>query len=888
MLARLRARIASLLRRHRIEREMDEEWRFHLESRIDALVDRGVGRGAAEHQARCEFGPAIKWREDSRDARGTAWLDGLRRDLVYAVRQCRRAPAFAAVVIATLALGIGATTAVFTIVHAVLLRPLPFADPDHLAVIRLSSGARVSAPYLHDWRNGSRTARDIAGWYDARVTLRGSGTPLEVSVDRATSNFFSVLGVPAHIGRTFTESANLAVVEPEAVLSYGFWQQQFGGDPTVVGRAITLDDTRVTIVGVMPRTFGIRTNELAQSRAQMWLPMPLVPGERRGMGGAINGVLRLADDVSVAQAEAELGAIAADIERAHPSYSRDWRVQVVPLHEATVRDVRLRLMLLTAAVALLLTIACANVAGLMLSRAVARQPDVAVRRSLGASSWQIARQSLSESAVLAIAGGAAGVALAQWGTAALVSALPADLQLPRSSEIGINGFVLAFASAVTLTAVVAAGSLPSLISARINADMTLRPSRGDVTGSYRRRLGSLLVVSELALALALLAGAGLLARSFQSLGDVDLGFRSERVLSLRLSLAPDRYETGDRVRMFANALVDRAAGLPGVQSVGLVSAPPMTRSGRGAPFTILDRPAPPAGDEPGAALSVTGGRYFDALDIRLVRGRLFAPTDTADSPPVVVVDEALARRYWPGQDPLGARISWRQPADLSSTPGALQTTTRIGEIVGVVSTARYFCVTEDATGMMYFWLPQRPERDVPMVMHTTGDPLALGAMAVAEVQAIDPAQAVSDVRPLQAFVADELAPSRASAVAVGAFAIAALLLAAVGLYGLIAFDVACRTREFGVRMALGARRMDVLRLVLLRGIRLVSLGVVVGLAIALGLGRVMAGLLYGVSASDPGTLVLVAVTLSTVAIVATMIPARRATRVEPVEALRLE
>ncbi len=875
--------------RNRREREMDEEWRFHVESRIDTLVESGVDRGVAEEQARREFGPAIKWKEDSRDARATAWLDALRRDITYAVRQCRRSPAFTAVVIATLALGIGATTAVFTIVHAVLLRPLPFAEPDRLAVIRLSSGARISAGHLHDWRESSRAARDMAGWHDARVTLRDTGAPVEVSVDRATSNFFSVLGTSAHIGRTFTIAGNLAVVEPEVVLSYGFWQQYFGGDPTIVGRAITLDDTRVTVVGVMPRTFGIRTNELAQSRAQMWLPLPLAPGERRGMGGALNIVLRLADDVTVPQAEAELGAVAAEIERAHPSYSRDWRVQVVPLHDATIRDVRLRLLLLTAAVVLLLAIACANVAGLTLSRAVSRQPELAVRCSLGASSWQIIRQSLSESAVLALAGGLAGVVLARWGTAALVSALPAaDLALPRSSEIGMNGLVLAFASVVTIAATFASGLLPSLMSGRVDGAATLSPSRGDVSGPHRRRLGAVLVVSELALALALLAGAALLARSFQSLAQVDLGFRSDHVLTLRLSLAADRYGTADRVRVFAAGLIDRLSPLPGVRTVGLVSAPPMTRSGRGAPFAIVDRPAPPAGDEPGAAFSVTSGRYFDALDIRLVRGRLFSQTDTANTPPVVVIDEALARRYWPGQNPIGVRVSWRQPIEAGDGALTTQTEARAGEIIGVVSTARYFSVTEDASGMMYFWLPQRPERDLSVVMHTTGDPSALAALATAALQALDPAQAISDVRPLHMFVADELAPSRASAMAVGAFAAAALLLAAIGLYGLVAFDVACRTREFGVRMALGARRVDVLRLVLVRGVRLAAAGVVIGTAIAIALGRSMAGLLYGVSPSDPITLAAVAVTLAIVATIATMIPARRATSVAPVVALRSE
>lgn len=887
MLARLRSRVAALLRRHRFERELDEEWRFHLDSRIDALVAAGFDRQTAEQQAAREFGPPTKWKEESRDASRKAWVAGLRRDISYACRQLRRAPVFAAVVIATLALGIGASTAVFTIVNAVLLTPLPFGDPDHLAVIRVSAGARLSPEYLHDWRSGSHTARDIAGWHDARVTLIDRGTPTEVQVDRATTNFFSVLGVPAHIGRTFTEHTTLAAVEPEAVLSYGFWQQHFAGDPAVIGRSVTLDNARVTVVGVMPPTFGLRTNELAQSRAQMWLPLALEPGVPRGMGGALNVVLRLAPDTSVAQAQAELGAIAAEIERVNPSYSRDWRVQVVPLHEATIRDVRLRLTVLFAAVALLLLIACANVANLTLSRSVARQAELAVRRSLGASSWQIVRQLMAESAVLAGAGGLAGMVLAWWGTTAAVSALPPGLQLPRTGQIGIDWAVLGFACVVTLTTTMVFGLLPSIASSRSRPGAMLLSARGDVSGPHRRRLGALFVVAELALAVSLLAAAGLLARSVQSLAQVDLGFRAEHVLTLRTSLAADRYDTGERVRIFAADLVERAARLPGVHAAGLVSAPPMSRNGRGAPFTIADRPVPLPGDGPGAAFSIVGGRYFDTLDLRLLRGRLFAPTDTDESPPVVVIDEALARRHWPGQDPIGARIAWRQPV-VSGSAGAPALAERTGEIIGIVSTARYFSLTEEADGMMYFWFPQRPERDVSLVMYTSGDPSLLAGMVTAELHAIDPSQAVSELRPLRAFVADELATPRITAFAIGVFALAAVLLAGIGLYGLIAFDVASRTREFGVRMALGAGRTDVMRLVLGRGLILAAVGLSAGVVTALGFGRVMASLLYGVTPSDPVTLAAVAGTLAIVALMATAIPARRATRVDPVVALRAE
>ena len=506
----------------------------------------------------------------------------LRQDIRYTLRLLRRTPGFTAVAIATLALGIGASTAIFTIVDVVLLRPLTFAEPQRLTMIRPTSGSRVSPAYLHDWRLGSRAFRDMAGWDDVRANLTGEGEPLEVLADRVTTNFFTVLGARALLGRTFTVGADSRDVEREV-------------DPRVTGsgsgdteetrassaKSITLDGESFTIIGVMPEGFTIRTTELSESRAELWMPFRLVPRDRAGMGGFLNVVARLAPGVARQQAQAELSVIARRIEEAHPSYSRDWGVNVVPLHDATVKDVRLALLVLLGAVGILLLIACANVANLMLEpRRITpngvRDPALARRHSDTARCGS----SLTESLVLAALGGALGVLLAAWGTEILVSVLPAGLDLPRTREIGVDLRILVFAVFVTFLTAILFGLVPSFSSARSIPQSALREAtRGSPGGGSRNRLGSMLIISEVALALILLAGAGVLGRSFRELSRVNPGFRTEQVLTLRTTLPSSRYETNDRIRAFSDALLERIEHLPGIRAVGSVNYLPMSRFG---------------------------------------------------------------------------------------------------------------------------------------------------------------------------------------------------------------------------------------------------------------------------------------------------------------------
>jgi putative ABC transport system permease protein len=806
-------------------------------------------------------------------------VDQLRQDLGYALRLLRRTPGFTAIAIATLALGIGGSTAIFTVVDSVLLRPLRFMEPQRLTMIWTTLHSRVSPAYLHDWRLESRTFQGMAGWYDVRANVTGRGEPLEVPADRVTPNFFAVLDTPAFLGRTFTVGASLSDVKPEVILSHGFWQRRYGGDPRIVGQAITVDGETFTIIGVMPDGFTIRTLELSESRAELWMPFSLDPDNRTGMGGVLNVVGRLAPDATPEQARVELSLIARRTEAAFPSYSRDWGVEVVPLLEATVKNVRLALLVLFGAVSILLLIACANVANLVLSRAATRHTELAIRLSLGATGRRLVRQFLTESLVLAGAGGALGVVLATWGTRLLVSVIPAGLDLPRVREIGVDLRILAFAFIVTLLTAVLFGLAPSISAARSAPQSALQgATRGSSAGRRRNGVGSILVVSEVALALVLLAGAGLLGRSFWTLSRVNPGFQSEQVLTLRTTLPASRYNTDDVIRAFSRDLLERIEHLPGVRSAGSANYLPMSRIGAGDSFEIEGRPVTRPEDQRTSVVSVVGGHYFEAMGIPLLRGRLPGPADTEKTPPVFIIDERLAHEVFPGEDPIGIRLVWRRDGQRVS-----------GEIIGVVGSVRWTGLARDNhIATTYFWFPQVPGRQLSIVARTPGDPVAMAHLIAAQVTEIDANQPVGEVRPMREFVADDLAQPRFTMLLLGSFAAAALLLAAIGLFGVIAFGVTQRTREIGVRVALGAQHADILRLIMQRGMLLTGTGLAIGFLAALALGRVLAGLLYGITPTDPATLLTVALFLAAVAMLATYLPARRAARLDPTVALRAE
>ena len=802
----------------------------------------------------------------------------VRQDVAHALRLLRRSPGFSALAISTLALGIAATTSIFTIVDAVILRPLRFPEPQQLVMLLPTSGSRVSEGYFSEWRRQSRTFDDIAAWYDQPGTLTGRGEPVEVLVDRVTSNFFEVFDATPIAGRGLTTEPTLGIARAEVVLSYGLWQRRYGGDAGAIGQTIILDGEALTIVGVMPRDFGVRTNELAESRAELWRPFQLVVKDLRGMGGMLNVVGRMSPGVTADAAQAELSVIARRLESEHGSYSRDWRITVVPLLEATVRDVRPMLLVLFGGVALLLVGACTNVANLLLSRSAARQREFAIRRSIGATTGRIVRQLVTEAAVLSAFGGALAILLAMWGTGFLVSLVPSGMDLPRTREIGTSARMLSFAMLVTTITAALLGVVPALTSARSSSGALRAAARGASMSRGRHLTGSALIVSEMALALVLVAGAGLLIRSFSELARVDPGFRSAQVMTLRVALSPANYETDERIRRFGNDLLERIGRLPGVRAVGTVAYLPMSNIGIGEAFEIEGRPVSDPRDRPDAWISTVGGAYFEAMDIPLIRGRFPRTSDTEKTTPVFVIDEALAQKYWPNGDAIGARLIWRRNGKVRLA----------GDVIGIVGGVRWAGRNGRVYPTAYFWFPQNPGREINIAARTDLDPAQLAAAIAAQVRASDPNQPVGQVRAMDELVSADLARPRFTTLLLGVFAGSALLLAAIGLYGVIAFWVTQRTCEIGVRVALGAQYGDVLKLVLLHGLSLSAAGIAIGVAATLGLGRAISSVLYGVAPTDPMTLMLSAFVLVAVATAATYLPARRAARVNPIVALKYE
>ena len=875
MLNSIRLRLRALFRRAEMERELDEELRFHLEKEVEQNQARGMGPEEARLAALRSFGGVERFKEESRDARGVRFVEEVWQDLRYGARMLLKQPGFTLIAVLTLTLGIGANTAVFSIVNAVLLRPFPYEAPERLMILQEHYGAQassVSYPNFADWRDQNAAFDSMAAVRtNESFNLTGAGEPERLQGRVVSAAFLSTLGIEPRLGRDFLAEEDRPGAAPAAILSYGFWRRRFGEDTAIIGNQLTLNNQSFTVVGVTPPDFQFG----AEADVTVLIGLQAERFRLRGRDPGVEVVARLRPDVSQQQAEAELNMIAARLEQQYPQSNTGRRVRVTPLHESFVGDVRRPLLLLLGSVGLVLLIACANVANLLLVRSSARRREMAVRVALGAARWRIIRQLLTESLLLSAAGAASGILLALWGTGLIASQLPDGI--PRLQEAEVNARVLVFTLTVSLLTGLLFGLAPALKASR--PDLTEGLKEGERGSSGRRqRLRSVLVVCEVALTLTLLVGAGLLVQSFRRVLEVDPGFKARDLLTMQVSVNnPD----GHQVAAFFEQLQQRVRGLPGVSSVAVSNGLPFGVANHPG-FIIKGRPEP---DNKGSGIRYTvSPDYFQTMGIELIKGRVFTAADTRDGPLVVVIDEVLARQHFQDEDPIGKRIGYA-----ASDPPSY-------EIVGVVRHVEPYSLDgQSPVAQFYTNFNQIPLQLLPgsvrrinVLTRTEVEPLSLAPAVRGQVAELNKDQAVFNVRTMEQILEQSVARRRFSMMLLTVFAVIALGLASLGIYGLMSYTVAQRRREIGVRMALGARARDVLHLVLGQGLRLTLIGMVVGVVGALGLTRLMSNLLFGVSATDPVTFSAVAFLLAFVALLACWVPARRAMKVDPMIALRYE
>jgi len=807
-------------------------------------------------------------------------MQTLWQDLRYAFRMLAKKPGFTLVAIFTLALSIGANTAIFTVVDAALLRGLPYQSPErlyHLWERRPQADfpqREFSYPDYQDYQqNHIFTA--LAAYTGGGGIITGRGEPERVFAPSASANFFTMLGVEPLIGRTFQPGEDRPGAERTTVLTYGLWQRMFGGDPAVIGQALTINDNSHTVIGVLPASF-----QFAFRPAELWLPYQPTEAQltRRFMHGT-NVIGRLEPGASVAQAQSEITAIAARIEREHNQSHAGTGVTLVPLQEQVVGQVRPILLVLLGAVGFVLLIACANLASLLLTRSIARQKEIAIRAALGAQARRLIRQLLTESVMLALAGGAAGLLIASWGVDALVAALPETQlnSLPFLRSLRIDPGILAFGFGLSLLTGVVFGLVPALQSSKVDLIAALKEGGRTATGATRQRLRGALVVTEIALAVVLLVGAGLMMKSLLRLLQVDVGFNPQNVLTMTIALPASKYNEENRRISFHDQLKERITALPGVGSASTVNILPLV-GGNTTRFIVEGDPVPPPGQEIEANFRVTGADYFQTLGIPLIAGRFFDERDKADAPGVVAISKTVADRVFAGRDPVGQRLSY---ASVNAPPVL---------IVGVVGDVKITGLDDAIKPVLYYSYLQSPSMTTNLVVRTSADPATLVNVIRDECRTLEPDVALFNVRTIEEMINDAPAAfmRRFPAFLIGIFAAVALLLATIGIYGVVSYSVSQQTHDIGVRMALGARAGDILKMVLKQGLTLALLGLAIGVLAALALTQLLRSLLFEVQTSDPAILLFVAGLLVCVALVACYLPARRATKVDPMIALRYE
>lgn len=868
---------------------MAEEMRLHLDRRIEENIAAGLSPEEARYAALRRFGGVEQVKERCREdrVRGWLWLEQLSQDVRHAVRSFRRNPVFTLTIIVTLAVGIGANATIFSVVNAVLLEPLPYADIDRLVNLRETrplaggSGQRVPVPVspatYFDWRNGVTSFEQIAAVGPDEFAWTGGPEPEQIAGAAITANLFPMFGITPLLGRNFRPEENEPGAQSVALLSHAFWQRRFGGDPAVLGRAIVLNGRPSTIVGVLPEWFdGAAAAGIARrTRPEVWVPLTLVEAGAMRSVPAFDVHARLKPGATRAGAQSEVDAVMARLAKEFPATNAARGGRIEPMVDRVVGEARPGLWVLAAAVGLVLLIACANVANLLLARATSRGAEIAMRAALGASRSRLVRQFLTESLLLALAGCALGLGATMIGIDALAALLPSNL--PRTEHIAVDGRVLSFTVIVSLLTGIVFGLLPAWHAAKPDLQAAIktagRSGKGDTSAG---RLRHALVVLQVALSLVLLVGAGLLLQSFIALTRVDPGFDPRNVLSLRITLAGENYRTPAQQSAFFERLSTEAAALPGADSAALVFPLPFSGPIMNLPFKLSDRPVDPA-LELAAETNIVSPEYFHALGLRVTQGRAFTERDGAGAPPVAMINETLARRLWPGESPLGKRIAigrGNRPTER--------------EVVGVFADIKQRQLESEPLLQACVPHAQAPMRTMYLAVRGHVPAETLLPLVRERVAALDANLACADIALWSARMDQSIAPRRVTLWLLGAFAATALLLAVVGLYGVMTYLVAQRTREFGIRMALGARIRDVLQLVVGHGMKLVLIGLVLGVIGSLALTRTLGGFLYGVRPTDPGTFVAVSVLLAAVGALACYLPARRAAKVDPMLALRAE
>jgi putative ABC transport system permease protein len=802
----------------------------------------------------------------------------LLQDLRYGFRMLLKSPGFTAVAVLTLALGIGANTAIFSVVNAVMLKPLPFHDPDRLMVLSEANPRQphvsVAYPNYFDWRQQNHVFEEMATFQQMDFNLAGVNEPENIGGSAVSPNLFRTLGVKPILGRDFLPEEELKGTAPVAILSHGLWQRRFGAEPNAVGKTLTLDGKVFTIVGVLPSSFVIYEG------ADLFTPIGVWRDDRmmeRGGHDDTSVVARLKPGVTPAQAQAEMDTIARRLEQQYPATNTGYRVAMSPIRDAFVGDSGPPILVLFAAVGFVLLIACANVANLLLARGSGRGKEIAIRSALGASRLRVVRQLLTEAVVLGLLSGALGLVLGSWGLTALPALVPGDVS--QGAPIAIDRWVLAFSAFLSLVTVAVFGLAPALQASRADLNETLKESGRSASASRKHhRLRNLLVVSEIAFALVLLIAAGLLIKSFGRLLAVNPGFNPENVLTMSITLRGPKYEKSERVTAFARNSLERIRTLPGVSFAALGTDLPLTDSHSRRDITIDGQPLPSIGDFPHPDFHVVSPDYTRAMGLPLLRGRDFTEADNQQAPGAVLISESLARRFWPNGDAVGKRILNGHPA--ANSPW--QT------IVGVVGDTKQYGLSAATRWEVYQSYLQHPVPNFRIVVRSASKPEALTAGIKSELHALDQDVPLSEVTTMQQMVTGSIGTQRITMLLLGLFAALAMMLAAVGIFGVISYSVSQRTQEIGIRMALGAERRDVLRLVVGKGIGLTLIGVGAGLVGALALTRFLSSLLFGVRPTDPMIFSGVSLLLAAVALFASYIPARRATKVDPMVALRYE